>query len=249
MRPLFAYWNEIAPRLAASRLIALFLDFDGTLAPIRPRPQMVRVHPAVRRVLATLARSPRFRVWVISARRRTDIHERLRIPGVRSLGLYGWERISAVPSPHVEICHVKHVLTQTLLHLPGVWIEDKDQTVAVHYREASGEARRTAAESVERAVEPWRSLLRISAGKCVWEILPRKFADKGVAVLRELSLLPLRALPVYLGDDFSDEAAFDALPHGIAVHVGGRGATRARYSLNGPAQVCNFLERLKAEFV
>jgi hypothetical protein len=64
MRPLFAYWSEVAARLASSPKIALFLDFDGTLVSIQPRPELVRMHPDARRTLAALVRNPRFRVWV-----------------------------------------------------------------------------------------------------------------------------------------------------------------------------------------
>jgi len=230
-------------------MIALFLDFDGTLAPIRPRPDLVRVDPAVRRVLAALVSSPRFRVWIISARRQADIHARLRVPRVRYLGLYGWERSAAHPLPDRAIFHVKTFLSGALPPDEGIWLEDKQHTVAVHYRGAKEEARRLAAERVRRAVDPWRSRLRIAPGKCVWEILPRTLADKGVAVRRELALLPAAALPVYLGDDYSDEAAFAALRRGVAVRVGGRRLTRARYRLEGSEQVREFLERLRAEFL
>ena len=92
MRHIFSCWGEIAARMASSRTIALFLDFDGTLAPIQPRPELVRVHPGVRRTLTALAGSPRLRVWVISARRRADIRARVRVPAAEYLGLYGRER-------------------------------------------------------------------------------------------------------------------------------------------------------------
>ncbi len=91
MRHLFDCWTEIAERLSGSRKIALFLDFDGTLAPIRPHPEDVRLDPAARQTLATLARSPRFRVCVISGRKRSDVRARMRVPGIRYLGLHGWD--------------------------------------------------------------------------------------------------------------------------------------------------------------
>jgi trehalose-phosphatase len=249
MRPLFAHWDEVARRLASSRMIALFLDFDGTLVGIRARPELVRVHPAARHALATLACSPRFRVWVISARRRADIRARLRIPAVRYLGLYGWERSSTVPPPADPIFHVKAFLAGALPANSGVWIEDKQHTIAVHYRGASEPVTRATAELVQHALYPWRSLLRIAPGKCVWEIVPVDFADKGTAVRRELARLPIRALPVYVGDDISDEPAFAAVPHGVGIRVGTLRSTRARYRLEGAEQVCHFLERLKAEFL
>jgi trehalose 6-phosphate phosphatase len=248
MRHIFSCWAEIAARMASSRTIALFLDFDGTLAAIQPRPELVRLHPGVRRTLTALASCPRMRVWVISARRRADIRALVRVPAAGYLGLYGSER-GFLPAPGPGIESVKQVLAATLPPLPAVWIEDKQYTVAVHYRGAPEQVRSLVAERVDRAVQPWRRFLRIVPGKCVWEVAPRGLADKGVAVLRELAALRHRALPVYVGDDFSDEAAFAALPRGVGIRVGGLGPTRARYRLEGAEQVHHFLEKLRAELV
>jgi trehalose 6-phosphate phosphatase len=215
MRPLFSAWKEVAGRLAASRAIALFLDFDGTLAPIRPRPDMVRVHPAARRALAALSLSPRFHVCVISARRRADVLTRLRVPRVRYLGLYGWERTAAHGQPFSPVLHVKNFLAGALPVHPTIWMEDKQYTIAVHYRGAPEAIRRAAADRILRAV----------------------------------SLLPSPALPVYVGDDLSDEAAFAALRHGVSVRVGTNHSSRARYRLDSTTDVRLFLEKLGSEFL
>ena len=248
MRPLFACWSEIAARLASSPLIALFLDFDGTLAAIQPRPELAQMHPELRRTLAELACNPRLRLWVISARRRADIRGRVRVPAARYLGLYGWER-RCLPRPGPgPIACVKEVLAATLPPLPAVWIEDKQYTLAVHYRGAPEEVRSMAAESVYRALGPWNGDLRIAPGKCVWEIAPRGLSDKGTAVRRELARLPERVLPVYVGDDLSDEAAFAAMSQrGVGIRVGRSGPTRAHYRLESSQQVHRFLEKLRTE--
>src|SRR5690349_8152835 len=91
MRHLFHSWNRVARRLRSRRTIALFLDFDGTLTPLRLRPEDVSLDEATRGTLSRLARNPRFRVWVVSGRRRADIRARIGVPGIRYLGLHGWE--------------------------------------------------------------------------------------------------------------------------------------------------------------
>src|SRR5579872_6623478 len=187
MRSLFGNWGEVAAKLESQPTIALFLDFDGTLTPIQQRPELVRVHPAVRRALAALATRPRFRVWVISARRREDVRARLRVAAVRYLGLYGWERSSFPPPPGAPILDVKAALQAAFGRGPCPWVEDKTHSVALHYRGCSEPVRRLAAEYLRRALEPWRGVLRVAPGKCVWEVVPREFGDKGAAVRRELT--------------------------------------------------------------
>jgi trehalose-phosphatase len=246
VRPLFASWHEIAAQLRARRNVALFMDFDGTLAAIQPRPEMVHLTPGLRRTLAALARNPRLRMWVISARRRADIRARVRLPGLIYQGLYGWER-SFPPSPRGAVARVKDVLAATLPRHPAVWIEDKRYAVAVHYRGAPESIRRIATERVRGATEPWSSQLRITPGKCVREVVPRGL-DKGAAVRRELAALDRTVLPIYLGDDFSDEAAFAAVAsRGVGIQVGGRAPTRAHYRLEGQERVHYFLEKLRTE--
>ena len=88
---LFQCWTQVHNRFKSSPAIALFLDFDGTLAPLQPRPEDVWLDDATRRTLSRLARSPRFRVWIVTGRRRTDVRARIRVPGIRYLGLHGWE--------------------------------------------------------------------------------------------------------------------------------------------------------------
>ena len=72
LRHLFVGWNEVARRLRNAPSIALFLDFDGTLSPLRPRPEDVRLSGSMRSIVSNLARKAHVRVWVISGRRRAD---------------------------------------------------------------------------------------------------------------------------------------------------------------------------------
>ena len=254
MRPLLACWTEVAQRFIASPRIALFLDFDGTLAAIESRPEHVSVAPRLRQSLAAIAQHPRFSVWIISARRRADIRARVQIPAIRYMGLYGRER-SFMPAPKFSaVTRVRDTLRATLPVHPHIWIEDKQYTIAVHYRGAPDALRRMAKERVQHAVDPWRTQLRVVSGKCIREVMPRSLPDKGAAVRKELARLTTPALPVYIGDDVSDEAAFAALPEGFGIRVGKRAVceavqTRARYRLDGPDHVRQFLEKLRAEIL
>jgi trehalose-phosphatase len=251
MQHLFECWKEIAERLNGAHKIALFLDFDGTLTRIRPQPEDALLDSSTRRTLSILARSPRFRITVISGRKQADIRTRIRVPGIRYLGLHGWDKGNGDPlseeSRSLLAC-VKSMLGGALVNHPGVWIEDKDQIVAVHYRKAPYAALKETRTLLLSALRNFDHRLRIAGGKNVWEIVPRELEDKGAAVRRELAALRFHAMPVYAGDDLSDEPAFAALRHGITIYVGRIRPTHARFRLADAGEVRQFLEKLRAAF-
>ena len=251
MHHLFRCWTHVAGRFRSSRTIALFLDFDGTLAPLHPRPDDVWLDMATRRTLLRLTQSPHFRVWVVSGRRQADVRARVRVPGIRYLGLHGWEgRVNtAVAEETREIVRcAKSWLGALLLSVPGIWIEDKDVTLAIHYQSVAEEGVRSARRFVQAVLDSFAGSLQLIRGKNVWEIAPAELGDKGVAVTEEYSALAGSAVAVYIGDDHMDEPAFAALTRGVTVRVGTACRTRARYRLSSVAQVHQFLEKLEQEF-
>jgi trehalose-phosphatase len=247
MPHLFSHWNEVSRRVRSQAKIALFLDFDGTLAHLQPTPDQVALDGSVRQALAALARSPRFHVCVISGRRQADVRARIRVPGIRYLGLHGWEGRGAALTDETRsgLARLLSRLEVALGDLPGVWIEDKEYAFAVHYAGArEGDVVR-ARSILDSITGPCSEYLRIQRGKNVWEVLPRQLEDKGAAVRRQLALLRGHPLAVYLGDDEVDEPAFAALRNGVTVRVGPPCRSHAEYRLSGVAEVRTFLHRLR----
>jgi len=248
---LFDDWSGIAGRLRSAPVSALFLDFDGTLARLRPRPEQALLHGSVRQVLSVLARCPRFRVWVISGRRRDDVRAKIRVPRVRYLGLHGWEGDGGgalAAGTRRDLPRLRSSVSTAMANIPGVWVEDKEYAFTVHCDDLPEPDMLRARSLLDAMVAPFSGRFRIERGKNVWEVLPREIGDKGVAVRRQLAFLPGPALAVYVGDDRVDEPAFAALRDGITVRVGGHGRSRARYRLGGVAEVSAFLYKLRAEF-
>ncbi len=247
---LFKHWSRVAACVHGSRRIILFLDFDGTLVRIAPRPNQVRFAPGVRRVLGRLARHPRVTVAVISGRRRGELTRHVAIRNVHYLGLYGWERnnrssLSASASSAIKRAH--GVLSRHLAGYPGVWIEDKGKSLSVHLLAAKPEIQRRVRQRIRNSLRALRKTLRIFENLRDIEIVPLAIRDKGSAVRVFLSKgrFP-HAFPIYFGDDLSDEPAFAAVGRGISILVGKARRTRARFRLRGPAEVAAALSRLEA---
>jgi trehalose 6-phosphate phosphatase len=226
----------------------LLLDFDGTLVPLMHNPNGVRLDPPVRQVLGRLAQQPGWSVYIMSGRRLADLRRRARVPGVRLLGLHGWERPGATlpPAQKQLLRRAKFWLSQWLPAPLGIEVEDKGYALAVHYRSAEPTAARVAKQVMLVARDHFRPGLRLLKGKKIWELLPRAIVGKGPVTRRLLMRLPASTLPIFIGDDTSDESAFAVLRHGLAVHVGGRTKTKAPFCLRDPGEVRELLERLEA---
>jgi len=250
MRNLLESWKAVRLRLQSAEVIALFLDFDGTLAPLQARPEEVQLPPATRSVLRRLSRRERLRVWVISGRRQADVRERVALRGIRCLGLYGWEdgsrpKVDAATLRMLEEARseLAHGLDQTV----DLWIEDKGAAFALHYRGAPAAAVQRARAALEKVHDSFNRWLSVAEGDHVWEVLPCELRGKGHAVRRYWHRISHYALPVYIGDDTADEPAFAALSQGITARVGPARQTHANFRLRNPAEVCRALERLDQE--
>jgi trehalose 6-phosphate phosphatase len=224
--------------VAQSPLVAF--DFDGTLARVAATPQGARLRPATRRLLRTLACL--LPCAVISGRRRADVVRQLHgVPGIAIVGNHGLEpRRGLRPSPRVRSWRL--LLAARIGRQPGVWIEDKRFTLAVHYRQAPSAAR--ARRSILRTAATLAGA-RVLDGARVVDVVPRRAPDKGRALARLLAFAG-RATAIYVGNDETDEAAFARAlaAGGIAIRVGPRRRSRATYFLRHQWDIDELLRRL-----
>jgi trehalose-phosphatase len=248
---LFAAWHDVYLRARRHSRCALFLDFDGTLAPIRSRPNSVWLAPAIRRTLQRIVRdgTP---VAIISGRGLNDVRRRAGIRRIWYAGAHGYFLLSPKGRRYSLLSRKQNSQMRSLLRtlraklrgFPGIQIEPKEATIAIHYRRAAPRTARLARGIVEK-LSACSEDLKMMQGKRVWEILPAGRVDKWTAVrfiLQKQVRGGRKTLPFYLGDDTTDEAVFRNV-EGISVAVSKRKGTAAKYFLRSPAEVRVFLER------
>lgn len=246
--------DEIAAG-AEGRRLAVFLDYDGTLTPIVARPELATMSEEMRATVRDLARL--CRVAVVSGRDRADVENMVSLDSLFYVGSHGFD-IAGPDGRSVQHQHAQRFaaalqdaareLHRGLEGIGGVLIEGKKYAVAVHYRLV----RRSDVPAVRDAVDAVAArhpALRKTGGKKVLELRPHMDWDKGKAVLWLLRTLDLDApdvLPLYLGDDDTDEDAFAALrDRGIGILVADEPRpTHARYLLRDPGEVGLFLQGL-----
>ena len=248
---LAADWPHHARRQTRADRVAVLTDFDGTLAPIQDHPDNVRLSDRVRRALDQL-RDRGHVVGIVSGRRIDDLRRRVGLSGLWYAGNHGFFMRSPRgtsltllhENEHSDVSRLARALARSLRSVPGVRLEVKPASVAVHYRGAPPASHRAATRAAYRVAQA--AGVRLLAGKCVWELLPRAPVDKAVAVRTILDLerrRPGRNLAaVFIGDDMTDEPVF-SLPLTLPVCVGRR-QTAARYRLRSPADVVRLLERI-----
>jgi trehalose 6-phosphate phosphatase len=188
---------------------AIFLDVDGTLAPIVPRPEEARVPEEARAEVARLAERYAL-VACVSGRTGEDAQRMVGVDGVRYVGAHGLEL-----APDAEPWQDELRSFAATVDWP---VEDKGLTVSFHYRQAEDES--AALEYLEEVAEQARRAGLIPRfGRKVLEIRPPVHADKGTAVQHMLDETGLRRA-LYAGDDSTDADGFRALdPLDVGVRV------------------------------
>ena len=221
----------------------LFLDYDGTLAPIVDEPMEAHPHPDVPELLKALeARCP---VWIVTGRDIEALSHFLERP-LPAIGLHGAQqgRVGGSVEHRMsdEVAEALGRLRQTVPEIDGLDVEDKDRAFAVHYRQVDDKDE--AEDRLKTWIDAMPEMLDAIWGKNVLE-LRAKGLTKGTAVRRIAADHPER-VPVYLGDDVTDEDAFEALQDldrtAVTIKVG-EGETGADYRLEGPDAVAAYLRR------
>jgi trehalose 6-phosphate phosphatase len=233
-----------APTLAqfASSNVLLAFDYDGTLAPIAARPERVRLRERTRRLLATAA--TRYPCIVISGRKWSDITPRLE--GIPLWHVYGNHGVEPWAQNAAHAATVRQWLGR-LHHLrayPGLAIEDKTYSVAVHYRHVR--PRRGVRQAIEAAARRLPGT-RVVGGKEAVNLVPASAPHKGIALEHARRVLACDC-SIYVGDDETDEDAFAAAPAErlLSVRVGRRQSSAAAYYVRNQAAIDSLLRALVA---
>lgn len=255
MRDLSADWPGIEQRVAAADRVLVMLDFDGTLSPIVERPEDAALSSETRAGLEALTALPDVTVAIVSGRAVSDVRSRVGLGNVIYIGNHGRERLDpgaselvAVRGGPEHLDDLRATLSETFADIPNVQIEDKGWTIAVHYRRVS-EGREPEVENRAQALaRRFAGVVRLTTGKKVFDYLPADETDKGSAVRQLLAQLGgiEAVVPIYCGDDTTDETAFQALPaEAITVYVGRTPKeSAARYRVNDPNAVRDLVNRL-----
>ena len=228
--------------------VALFLDLDGTLAPIESRPDLVGPSPKRTAVLKALGEQLNGRLAVISGRSLTEIDRILEGAAPAAAGVHGLERrtgdgrlLSRAPHPGVKIADQR--FSDFAQGDDGLLVERKRQSVALHYRNSPQRA--DAVLALAESISGDTGLV-LQRGHMVAE-LRTPGGDKGDALTAFMTEPPfVGALPIMVGDDLTDEAAFRAARElgGFGVLVGEDRETAAQYRLNDVEAVLDWLSAL-----
>lgn len=249
-------FDAIAKQLS-NRHPALFIDYDGTLTPIVERPEDALLSDEMRSLLTQLAE--RFPVAIISGRDLADVREMVSLDNLHYAGSHGFDILSAdgthqqqekAKSTLPELDEAEDKLRDRLNSIEGVHIERKRFAIAIHYRQATESAAKQIEQIVNSILEEHPQLSK-QKGKKIFELKPNISWDKGKAVfwlLDKLNLNKPDVIPVYIGDDTTDEDAIHALhdrDKGIGIRVGlPDEPTKADYILRDPDEVKQFFQAL-----
>jgi trehalose-phosphatase len=191
---------------------------------------------------------------IISGRSIKDVREKVEVSGITYVGNHGLEienpagrhKKILVSARKKELKIITQNLQNSLEKIPGILFEDKGPILSVHYRNVPQKLFRQVPQIVEAELQQWRKGWKMASGKKVLEIRPNINFNKGKAVKEILRTFPgQQLLPIYLGDDQTDEDAFRVLKgQGISVFIGpGTLPSEADFFLRNPKEVQEFLFR------
>ena len=255
VKDLWACWPAIHNKIHSRKTKFLFLDFDGTLTAIAKTPHAVVLKRKTRETLQRLSRLPSYRIAIVSGRSLKNLQKYFNLKNVIYVGNHGLEikgqglTAPAIAKKAKKLEALTWLLGEKLkaefIDMPGVYVEDKNYTLSIHYRNISVRH----FPSFREAIDLFRKKHTLwpfvwNRGKKVWEVRPCLRWGKGEAVLHLLEKSS-HSLPIAIGDDVTDEDMFRAVKrNGITIRVGRSKKSLAEYYVKSPQAVDRFLKKL-----
>ena len=251
---LFDRIGKILRRLRVAKRIFFFFDYDGTLTPIVSHPEEAILSKEIKSLLLALKKNPRYILAIVTGRSIEDIRNRVGLKGIYYIGNHGLEifepkkgikqlfPLGVVP----ELKKIRDELSRQFMGIEGIFIEDKKSILAIHYRNADLRWVPSILMAIKQKLKNSVAPLGLGFGKYVVEVRPNSTVNKGTAVLELLDQFNQdEVLPLYIGDDQTDEDAFRVLNRrGITIFVGLSGNSSAQYYVNDPLEVHEFLRMI-----
>lgn len=256
---LFDHIETMLDRIGRAKRVFFLFDYDGTLTDIVPRPDQAHLSGEMKATLRLLKRVPKISIAIVSGRSLRDIRDRVGLKGIYYVGNHGLEIFEPksgvrqlLPKEMVNgLDQICDRLNCAFKGIEGILVEDKKCTLAVHYRKVDSRWISSILFALEQQVKTSTIPLRLCFGKKVFEIRPKSTMNKGTAVLLLLGKAKQNGmLPIYMGDDLTDEDAFRALKRkGITIFVGkpDRVNASAQYYVRGPSEVFQFLSVIQKD--
>jgi trehalose 6-phosphate phosphatase len=235
------------------RECAILLDIDGTILDIAPAPQEVWVPPTLRQTLGRLQKLTGGALALVSGRRLADIDLIFAPLQLAAIGGHGAElRPVAGTEPRRRVGALSAELKRKLAALtelgPGILVEDKGYSLALHYRLASDQGPRLHAAIAAICAQTEPDAVDILPGKLVFEVKPAR-VSKAVAVRELMNYPPFNDRhPIFIGDDATDEPVFGVIPEfgGMGFSVG-RVVPGVDGHFDKPEDVRSWLARIVAD--
>ena len=244
----------ILNKLKRKRKIFLFLDYDGTLTPIRKKPRLAKISTRTRKLLNKISKKKWAGVFIVSGRSIKNLRSLIRLKSICYIGNHGFE----MEAPSVRYTHpagkwAKPIMKKLYgilkkeIRVKGIVLGNKAYTLSVHYRLVRRGQFSEVKKKFEKVISSFKKnhRIKIAHGKKVFEIRPNVPWDKGKIVAR-LIKNKKNILPISIGDDITDEDMFRAIgKRGINIVVSAKNkASYAEYSLKSPGEVLEFLKEI-----
>lgn len=258
MKYLFAQPNYLI-KFFKNKKIFLFLDYDGTLVTIKKIPSQARITEAVKRIIHSLTKKTNIKICIISGRELNDLKKMVGLKKIIYGGNHGF-KISFLNrkiyikkvrnSIYIKLNELKNIIKKEFGKEKGVLFENKKEIFGLHYRMVPRQKQAVIIEKIKNLIKPYKKFLKLKYGKKVIEIFPDVDINKGRAVKIILKKFNKKRIfyPVYIGDDITDEDAFEALKaNGLTVCVGKK-KTKAEFYLKNVKEVKKFLKLIEDKY-